>query len=190
MRRVEEASAELREVNTELEDVRQRLAAAEAQLARTTLRAPASGYVLDLSVTGPGAVIRPGDTVLEFVPDGTPLAVEIKVRPSDAESLSIGALADLRLSSHSDLRDVQLIGQISQVSADSLEDERSGDLYFSVQIDLQPPIDQPATTISDVRSLLTPGLPVEVAVRTGRRTAMEYLLEPLRRGFDRAMTEE
>jgi HlyD family secretion protein len=73
-----------------------------------------------------------------------------------------------------------LTGMISKISADSFVDEKSGATFYTAEITV--PIAQ-LRLIKDVRgsdSGLKPGLPVEVVVPLRHRTALGYLVDPLR----------
>jgi len=62
----ERIATELREVETSLNDVLPKLAAAREQLARTEIRSPAAGTVVGLSVFTPGGVIEPGARLMDI----------------------------------------------------------------------------------------------------------------------------
>ena len=140
--------------------------------------------MVNLSVFTSGGVIRPGQTILEIVPDGEDLIVEARVKTTDIENLEIGQTARVRLTAFEQEDIPEAVGKITQISADSLQDDRTGDEYFVVQVAMseqQPP---------QVAALdLVPGMPVGLFVNTGERTALSYLSAPLRERLRRAFIE-
>jgi HlyD family secretion protein len=69
-------------------------------------------------------------------------------------------------------------GRVRTVSADSFSDEKTGRSFFRAEIVV------PASELNRVRSALgngelRPGLPVEAVLTVRKRTALQYLLEPL-----------
>ena len=86
----------MREVEANLNDVLPKLNAARDQLARTEIRAPATGSVVGLTVFTPGGVIEPGQKLMDIVPDRAPLTVEAKVSAADGDDVHVGQQAFAR----------------------------------------------------------------------------------------------
>jgi HlyD family type I secretion membrane fusion protein len=175
---------QLRDVQTKRFDLVNRLQAAGDIYNRVTLNAPAAGRVVGLAVHSRGAVVKPGDTLLEIVPDNDQLEVEAHLRPEDADEAYIGMPALVRLTGYRQRRLPVISGKVTEVSADRLIDQRSGQPYFNVlvSVDRSPLKDYP-----DAR--LMPGVPIEVALKTGSRTALDYLVEPISDVMHRGMRE-
>jgi len=176
---------ELREVQAKRFDVLDRIQAAQDVLSRLTLRAPVAGKVANLSVHTVGAVVKPGDPLMEIVPQKDTLEVEAHVRPEDADSVYAGMTARVNLSAYQARRLPIILGTVKNVSADRQVDQRTGQAYFTVtvSVDRTPLKDYP-----DVK--LIPGLPVDVSLETGSRTALDYLVEPITDVFRKGMKEK
>lgn len=175
----ERTASDLRSVETDLGELGPKLAAAREQLARTWIRAPASGTVVALKVFTPGGVIMPGQTLMEIVPDREPLRMEIRIAPDDVDDLSLGMAAQIRFPGLHDRRLPPLNGKVSRISADSLQDERTGVRYFTGEITV------PAGELAILRRFRGPdfalraGMPIEALIPLRKRTALDYALEPL-----------
>jgi multidrug efflux pump subunit AcrA (membrane-fusion protein) len=126
-------------------------------------------------------VIKPGETIMEIVPQKDALEVEAHVRPEDADSVYAGMTARVNLSAYQQRRLPVISGVVTNISADRITDQA----YFNVEltVDRTPLKDYP-----DAR--LIPGAPVEVAIDTGTRTALDYFVEPLTDVFRRGMREK
>lgn len=176
------ASERLRILRTELSGASDRLGAARSSLARTTLTAPVSGTVVGLGVTTIGGVVAPLATLMEIVPDGSRLVIEARVRPQDADDVRAKLPVTVRFAGLDDRRQVYLEGQLENVSADALSDQRTGEAYFRAVAAIER-----ATLDKAGGVTLKPGLPAEMLIRTGKRTALQYLFEPLELGSFRAL---
>src|SRR5581483_5033283 len=81
------SSASLRETEDQLNGITPKLAAVQAQLERGTLRAQSDGQVAGLAVFTPGAVVSPGQKLMEIVPTRRALVVEARLPAADAEGV-------------------------------------------------------------------------------------------------------
>ncbi|WP_421979220.1 HlyD family type I secretion periplasmic adaptor subunit [Roseibium sp.] len=181
-----------------LESVSENLAAVEAQMAavepqfrgaverqkRVVVNAPVSGTVVNMALHTLGGVVRPGEDILELVPQNEELIVEARINTSDIEKLWIGQPSRVRLSGF-DLEEVpEANGKVYDVSADAVTDEKTGNAFYvaKVRLDAQQP--------SGVAGLdLVPGMPADLFITTGERTVLSYLAQPLSNRLVRTFTE-
>lgn len=180
-----EASDVLRQVEAQLVQVLDKLAGAKAVLARTEIRAPVSGTVVGLALTTLGGVVRPGEPLMDIVPVTNKLIINAKIEPKDANAIHINQPVSVRFDG-AGIREAPVVqGRVEKVSADSLVDQRTGTNYFELVV-----VVSSAHNLRKVpRDLLKPGLPAEVLVQTGQRTAFGYLFAPITRASFSAMRE-
>jgi HlyD family secretion protein len=173
------AAASLRETQDELNALTPKLEAARDQLARGTLRAPVDGVVTGLNVFAAGSVVAPGQTLMEIVPLNPTLVVSTRVAAADVQGLHAGQSADVRLSSPIGRTAPILHGKLTLLSADSFADERTGQSYYSAEVSVPKAqlerFDHAEGAAADIR----PGVPVQVMLPKEKRTALEFLFEPL-----------
>ena len=186
---LEEIAAELRETQTRLSDILPKLIASREQLQRSKLRAPASGQVVGLSVFTVGGVVGAGQTLMEIVPDKRNLVIQAQVSPSDADDVYQGQQAQVSFLSVHDRTLPLLSGTVQTISADRLKDEQSGLSYFMAEIEV-PPAELNKVRDTLGQGKLRPGLPVEAVLAARKRTALDYLLEPLTVHFWRSFREQ
>lgn len=175
---IADSAQQLRDVQVRLAEVQPRLAAAREQLARATLRAPSAGHVVDLKVHTLGGVIAPGETLMQVVPDHRELVIQAKMSQLDAGSIHVGMTSQVRFSSLHDRNLPALDGKVSKLSADALEDERTGVHYFTIEVVV------PASELDKIRSVhgesaIRAGIPAEVMIPLKKRSALNYLLDPI-----------
>lgn len=181
-----------REVETQLTDIQreaatlgERLAAQRDTVERLAIKAPVSGIVVDLAFHTVGGVIKPGDRILDIVPQGDRLIVEAQVAPQHIDRLHAGLPADVRFDAYSSRAERPLVrGSVEVVSADALINQRTGAPYYAMRVTVPP---EEAKRLGDLK--LQPGMQTTVMVKTGERSLMVYLIRPLLRRFDAAMTE-
>src|SRR3954470_10514662 len=131
-----EVGKDLAEIRGKVAELVERKVAAEDQLKRIDLRAPQDGKVHQLSAHTVGGVISPGEVVMLIVPEGDVLTVEAKIMPQDIDQVKVGAQAALRFSAFSERTTPELMGEVTVVSADVSQDQKSGAMYFTVRIAL------------------------------------------------------
>lgn len=177
-------AAELREVETELADFAPRHDAIVARIERTQVRAPAAGEVVGLSVFTEGGVIAPGALLMDIVPVDSVMIIEASVPPESADDVNIGAIARVRLTGLQAARVPVVDGQVTKISADRLVDQQTGAPYYRLEVVLEDgEMDVVRDALGDLASQIRPGLPAMVVVPTRKRTALQYLFEPVGRAF-------
>ena len=170
----ETATAELAEVRANLATVRSQLPSREDTLTRTVVAAPISGTVLDLRVTTETGVLRPGEAILDIVPQDAVLIIDARLTVSDIVHVRAGQQARVLLTAYGQRTLPQIFGTLRSVSSDSLEDERDGQHYFLAKVVIDP--DELAQLDEGLE--LSPGMPASVMIVTGERTVLDYLLRP------------
>jgi multidrug resistance efflux pump len=101
-------------------------------MSRLALLAPVPGKIVNLAIHTKGAVIKPGDTVMEIGPAEDELEIEAHVRPDDADTVQPGMAAHVSFNAYKQHRLPQLTAKVNNVSADRLVDQRTGQPYFNV----------------------------------------------------------
>ncbi len=180
----ERVEQELREVRAEVFDLSERVAASQFVLDHLEVRAPEDGVVVGLQVYASGQVVKAGQTILELVPVDDQLIVEAKIRPFDIDNLTPGQDADVLFTAFPQRTTPRLSGSVVYISADRFEDERSGEAYYLARVFVS---DGEAARLGEHK--LSPGMPADVMIKTGERTALDYLIQPLRDSIMRAWRE-
>ena len=186
----EKVTSDLRDTEALLGDVLPKWSAARDELARTQVRAPVSGTVVGLSVHTIGGVIAAGQTLMDIVPRASAVVIEARFSPTDVDDLAVGQKAEIRFAGFPG-RSLPIIeGKLTRLSADSFVEEKTGIAYFLGEVTIAP--DQIAL-IRDYREgdfAMKPGMPVEVVVPLRRRTALQYMIDPLTDTMWRSFREQ
>ena len=176
---------EMREADTKIGELIERQVAAQDQLKRIEVRAPGSGVVDQSAVHTVGGVVAPGETIMLIVPDQDSLKVEARVAPQDVDQLHIGQPVSLRFSAMDQRTSPVINGTLTHLSPDTTVDPKTEQRYYKVRVSLDP---KEIARLGTAK--IVPGMPVEVFVQTGDRTALSYLLKPLDDQISRAFKEQ
>jgi HlyD family type I secretion membrane fusion protein len=180
----QQVSDALGEKETEMFALAERVASARHTLEQQVIRATETGIVVGLDVHTIGGVVQPGATLLEIVPGAEKLVVEARIRPVDIDNVTVGQEAEIVFSAFARRQVPKMAGHVVYVSADVLSDPRTGAAYYVAQVSVAP------DDLSALKKLkLLPGMPVEVFVKTGERTPLAYLTQPLRDSLSKAWRE-
>ncbi|MEX2642193.1 MAG: HlyD family type I secretion periplasmic adaptor subunit [Acetobacterales bacterium] len=181
----EEVVNQLRDAQAEIFDLQERLAAAREQLYQLDIRTPVDGVVVGLQAHTIGGVIKAGETILEIVPSAQDLLVEARVQLTDIDNVAIGHEADVQFTAFKQRVTPVVTGRVSYVSADRIEDQASGQAYYIARVKM------PAEEIDRLGDeQLQPGMPANVIIKTGERTALQYLVQPILDSMNMAWREE
>ena len=181
-----------KEVRTQLADVKRdadalknQLTALDFDLKQVLIRAPVAGTVVALNVFTQGAVVAPGGDLMELVPKNDALIVEGKMPVSLVDKVHQNLEVELIFSAFNSSTTPNIPGIMTWVSADRTVDERTGEAYYKVRAAVAP---AGFKMLADLE--IRPGMPVELFIKTGERTMMNYLLKPMLDRAQTAMTEE
>lgn len=178
----ETITTELLEIRAELHSAKERLNAAQDILNRTTINAPQSGEVLNLKFSTKGGVVRPGEPIMEIVPENSDLIATVQVRPVDRESIYKDLDVETRLSGLKSWRAPRLKGQVIGISADLKTAPDGEQDYYEARILINE------EELQEIETKVTPGMPIEAFIYSGHtRTLLEYLFEPLTASLSRGM---
>jgi HlyD family type I secretion membrane fusion protein len=182
---LDEVLKDLSDVQSKHFDLMDRIQAARDTLNRVTMTAPVSGEVMNLEAHTKGAVIKPGDTVAEIVPEHDQLEVEAHVKPEDADDVYVGMQARVNLSAYKQRRLPMILGTVTEISPDRITDPHTEQSYFNALISVNREALKPYP-----EARIIPGMPVEVAMQTGAHTALDYFIEPIRAVLRNGMREK
>jgi HlyD family secretion protein len=180
----EEAQAQISEVRTKLSELREKLGVARDVLSRIEVRAPRDGVVQGIKVQSIGHVVKPGETMAEVIPVGDMLVLTAQVNPIDIDSVHMGQKAEIKFPSFSRHDTPPIFGKVANVSADSFVDEVSKLPFYRARVVIEQ-----GGIPAHLQSRLVPGMPADVLIIRGERTAFDYLVGPLRNALWKTMRD-
>lgn len=180
-----QALADLNDRKVRLASLIEQMRAREDRVTRTEVRSPVRGIVKAVNLTTVGGVVQPGQDLVEIVPIEDNLLVEARIKPSDVAFLHPGQGATVKLTAYDFSIYGSLKGELVQISADTIEDER-GEHFYHVQVRT------PETSLEgkDGEPLpIIPGMIAEVDILTGKKTVLQYLMKPFIKARHKAFRE-
>lgn len=177
------AREELNEVAAEQARLRETLDGMQDRISRTDVRAPVKGRVKQLLINTIGGVVRPGDQLLNIVPWEDRLLVEARIRPADIGQLEVGQDAVVKVSAYDYTIYGGLPAKLIYISPSTIVDEQD-ETYYLVRLETERPF------LGEGQQMpLISGMTVSVDILTGEKTVLQYLLKPITRARQRALTE-
>ena len=181
-----EIESQLADVTREVQSDAEKFVAVTADLSRMEIKSPANGQVVGLTVQTVGAVLQPGQKLLDVVPDNQTLLLEAHIPPHLIDKVQAGLSADIRFNSFAHSPQLVVEGKVMSVSGDLLSDPQQPQfVYYLARVQV---------TSSGMKTLgarqMQPGMPVEVVIKTGERSLLTYLMHPLTKRMAASMKEE
>lgn len=181
-----EVQSQLADVTREVQSDAEKFVAVAADLERMEIRAPASGQVVGLAVQTVGAVLQPGQKLLDVVPDTQTLLLEAHIPPHLIDKVRAGLSTDVRFNAFAHSPQLVVQGRVLSVSGDLLTDPAQPQLsYFLARVQVTP---EGMKTLGSRQ--MQPGMPAEIVIKTGERSMLAYLLQPLIKRMASSMKEE
>jgi len=176
---------ELSEVRSNLTAARENIRVAADKADRSELRAPSSGIVNNVLVSTVGGTVKPGETVIEIVPEDSQIFIEADIMPADIGFIEIGQPALIKLTAYDYSVFGSLSGQVTVIAADTTTEE-SGEQFYKVSV-------QPLTKYLDGKGRelqVIPGMEAQIDIIVGKRSVLDYLLSPLLRVSQESLREK
>ena len=181
-----EVETQLAEVSREVQADAEKFAAQKQDLERIDIRSPAAGHVMGLAVQTVGAVVQPGQKLMDVVPQEQDLLLEAHIAPHLIDKIRVGLLADVRFNTFAHSPQLVVEGQVLSISGDLVTDPQNPQMaHFLARLQLTP---EGKKTLGARQ--LQPGMPVEIVIKTGERSMLTYLLNPLTKRLAGSMKEE
>lgn len=175
---------ELAKAQADLAVVEETIRAAQDRVRRTDLRAPVHGIVNKISVTTIGAVVQPGQAIMDIVPLEDNLLVEANIRPADIAFIRPGQDAVVKISAYDPTVYGSLHGKVERISANTISNEQKEVFYRVVVRTERSHLGADAAQLP-----IIPGMVGSVEILTGRKSVLDYMLRPIRKVFDEALRE-
>ncbi len=181
----QEALSDLTQALADLSVVDETIRGATDKVARTDIRSPVDGIVNTLDVNTLGAFVQPGAVVAGIVPTSETLLVEARVSPRDVAFIRPGQDALIKITAYDFSIFGGIEGKVSNITADSLVDQKTGEPYYQVRVATER-----STLTRDGKTYsIIPGMICSVDIKTGRKTILTYLLKPINKAREEAMSE-
>lgn len=180
-------ATELAETVSQLAVLNETVKTTKDQLQRATVKAPSAGTVNQLFFSTIGAVVTPGQTILEIVPDEGSVLVETRVIPKDIGYVVPNMRATLKLTAYDYSIYGTLLGKVVKIGADTVPDKNHRDQPPSYVVTLEINKDSLEQWLARGLELRT-GMVVEAELEAGSMKIIDYIFRPLLKTRDAMST--
>lgn len=177
-----QARIELSDIQSKLQGMQAGTSALQDKVDRTEVRAPMRGTISRLLVTTVGGVVQPAKDLVEIVPLGDNLLLEARILPRDIAFLRPGQKAMVRFTAYDFSIYGGLEATLEHIAADTVMDDK-GNAFYVVHVRTK------RSWVGSQHQPILPGMVADVDILTGRRTVLSYLLKPVLRARNYALSE-
>lgn len=175
--RLSRSAAELSVAQAELNAKQSQLPALSDRVDRTIIRSPVNGVVNRVLVTTVGGTVAAGSPIAEIVPSRDSLYVEAQIKPQDIANVSLGQRALIEITAYNRTIYGTLDGIVTSISPDTVDDERSDERYYTVEIQTDDRL-----LSEEGRPLeIGPGMVANVNLLGEKRSILSYIFTPITR---------
>jgi membrane fusion protein, protease secretion system len=121
---------------------------------------------------------------MEVVPSTETLRIDAQIPPHLIDKVKTGLTVDILFTAFNQISTPRIPGKVIQVSADVLSDPKQNQPYFKATIEVTA-----EGLVKLKKNEVRAGMPVEVFVKTGERTALNYFVKPLMDRLGSALNE-
>ena len=182
------AQEEMTQTEEELSIRKEMLTEKKVTLNRSEIISHMDAIVKEIIITTKGAKVRPGDVILELVPLGQELIIEVRLKPTDISFVKTGQKALVKLDTYDFSIYGSFDGKVDYISPDTIIKKNStGDEYFFkvlISLDQGDLFTKKGTAID-----VTTGMGAQVDIITGKRTVLHYITKPIIKVLDESFTE-
>jgi membrane fusion protein, adhesin transport system len=172
---------ELTEVTTRIKGLYESSIGLSDQVAQTAVRSPVHGTVSRLFFNTIGGVVLPGKEVIEIVPLDEALLLEARIKPRDIAFLTLGQPAVVKFTAYDFAIYGGLEASVAHIGADTVMDE-DGNPFYTVRVRTVK------SSLGEDKPII-PGMVAQVDILTGKKSILSYLLKPVLRAKEYALTE-
>ena len=180
-----EALEELNQIKAELDRTSETVVSLEDRVSRTLVLSPVKGTIKQLKVTTIGGVVKPGMDLVEIVPLNDRLLIEAQIRPADIAFLGPGQRAIIKLTAYDFSIYGGLEAKLEHISADTIINEEDGKSYYLIRLKTNKNyLERNGEKLSIIA-----GMTADVDILTGKKSVLDYMLKPILKAKEQALTE-
>ena len=184
----QDAQEEMNKTEEDLSVRKEMLTDKRVTLDRSEVISQMDAIVKEILITTKGAKVRPGDIILELVPLGQELIIEVRLSPTDISYIKTGQKASIKLDTYDFSIYGGFDGKVEYISPDTIIETTQGreEYFFKVLVSLD---NNDLFTKQGTAIKVTTGMGAQVDIITGSRTVLHYLTKPIIKVLDESFTE-
>lgn len=175
-----QVNSNISDINSKIDEINTNLEKYRLSTEYQNITAPVSGYVNSVGVNTLGETVTAAQQLVTIVPDNTPNEMICYVKNTDIADVELGMEAEIKLEAYPYNKYGTVKGTVKYISPSSFANEQLGSVYI-VKLEIDD---------SNENINIISGLSGAVEIKTGKRTVMDYFLEPIIKGFGESLKEK
>ena len=145
---------------------------ADAKIKEFYISAPTAGTISNLYSSNQGQIFRPGETILEIIPRNQPLVFYAKLPVQYIDEVQVGQQTLITLSTLDSRSQKPFNGTLVEISPDATTNENETPFY-EIRVEFNQ------ENNSEKQAMLKSGVTGNASILLGKRTVIEYFLDPI-----------
>jgi hemolysin D len=176
---IQEIESQITEVKSEIAQTEKQIESSKFDLKQRQLTAPGDGTVFDIPARGKGAVVQPGETMIEIAPKNSTLILKAQIKPTESGFLKKGMPVKIKFDAYP-FQDYGISeGTLTSISPDSNVTETAQGQEESYELKVE--LDKPYILDQGKRIKLTPGQTATAEIIVRQRRVIDFFLDPFRK---------
>lgn len=168
------------EIENELNDLDSKIDKYNLAKDDQTITSPVRGYINSISVNQIGDTVSSTQELAYIVPIDEPIEMFCYVKNMDIADIDIGMDVEIKLDAYPYNKYGTVKGKVKYISPSSFVNDQLGSVYLiKVRV---------LNKNNEIK--LTSGLTGNVEIKIGKRTVMDYFLDPIMKGFGESLKEK
>ena len=166
-------------------DQEERIRPMRDTLERQVIRAPVTGKVVGLKISTVGGTIMPREPLMEIAPAGESLILEAKIDMKDVSNIKVGQGAEVSIAGFDARKTLPLRAKVTYISDDRIAPTSAAQgqqPYYSAYLEFEP---ESIKNLGEQK--LIPGMSANVSIAIAPRTALDYMIAPMRESARKAL---
>lgn len=176
---------QLDQLRLQISESKKQLTLSDVDLSLTNVIAPQDGVVMNLALVSESAVVSAGEQLMELVPQTSSLIIDSHLDVNLIDRVQKGMPVTLMFTAFNQQKTPKIPARVSLVSADRQTDPATQKPYYKVQITVSP---EGMKMLKNEE--VKPGMPVEVFIKSGERSLLNYLMKPIMDRASQSFIEE
>ncbi len=153
----------------------------------STITAPCSGRVYNLSVHTVGGIVTEAQPLLIIVPDGVELELEVWADNKDIGFIKEGQEAEVKVATFNFQKFGMVTAVVDEIAADAYSDKSDPERDNKYRLLLK--MEKDFLDVNGTDTTLTPGMRVDAEIKIKEKRIIDFFLDPFRKYTSEALRE-
>ena len=173
-------NSKITEINGQLDEINSDLEKYKLSKEYQQITSPVDGYVNSIAVNTVGQAVSSAEELVTIVPENAEPEMVCYIKNMDIADIEVGTETEIKLEAYPYNKYGTVKGNVTYISPSAFVNEKMGSVYL-VKINI--------TEIPDGIDIIS-GLSGNIEIKIGKRSVMDYFLDPIKKGFGESLKEK